>query len=108
MIGVDSENGAYLLETTRAVRVRPLKDWFPSASTLAKNLIQNLLQFNPHKRLTCPQALAHPYLSQFLQDKPALPPKPIQPPISDNTKLTVRDYQRLVYDWIVEHYEEGR
>ena len=36
---------------------------FPSASSEAINLLENLLQFNPKKRSTVDEALAHPYFS---------------------------------------------
>ena len=33
--------------------------------SLALNLLDKMLTFNPHKRVTVEQALAHPYLEQY-------------------------------------------
>ncbi len=55
---------------------------------------RKLLVFNPSKRLTVQQALAHPYVAQF-HDASQEPPCPriIVLPISDNTKYTVQEYR---------------
>ncbi len=45
---------------------------FPDASAQAIDLLERMLQFNPSKRITVEDALAHPYLAQ-LHD-PALEP----------------------------------
>ena len=38
---------------------------FPDASHLAIDLMEKMLQFNPERRITVEQALAHPYLAQM-------------------------------------------
>lgn len=38
---------------------------FPDASPLAIDLMEKMLQFNPAKRITVEDALAHPYLAQL-------------------------------------------
>ncbi len=40
-------------------------DKFPKASAEAHDMLDRLLQFNPEKRLTAEQALAHPYLKEL-------------------------------------------
>ena len=42
------------------------------ADSQALNVLDKMLTFNPHKRVTVQQALAHPYLKQFHnpEDKP--------------------------------------
>lgn len=42
-----------------------LSQLFPNAAPEAHDLMYKLLQFNPDKRPTADQALAHPYLAQF-------------------------------------------
>lgn len=38
---------------------------FPDANPLAIDLLEKMLQFNPAKRITVEEALAHPYLAQI-------------------------------------------
>ena len=50
--------------------------------------VSKLLQFNPDKRITAEEALAHPYVAQFHNeaDEPSHP-TPITIPIDDNHKV---------------------
>ncbi|KAI9593563.1 kinase-like domain-containing protein [Syncephalis fuscata] len=51
----------------------PFKNMFPEASPLALDLLEKMLTFNPQKRITCEEALAHPYLEAYHdpEDEPA-------------------------------------
>lgn len=51
-----------MLESLPTTKAKKLKDIFPSASGEAIDLIKNLLMFNPTKRYTVEQALAHPFV----------------------------------------------
>jgi len=44
---------------------KPWKQLFPNASDLALNMLDDLLIFNPNRRVTIEQALKHPYLTQY-------------------------------------------
>jgi mitogen-activated protein kinase 1/3 len=43
----------------------PFSKIYPNASAEAVDLLENMLQFNPKKRYTVEQCLAHPYFSQL-------------------------------------------
>ena len=43
--------------------VRSLQDMYPSCSSQAIHLVSQMLMFDPSKRITVEQALAHPYLA---------------------------------------------
>jgi mitogen-activated protein kinase 1/3 len=56
----------------------PFKEMFPSASPLALDLLERLLAFNPAKRISVQEALAHPYLEAYHdpEDEPGSDPIP--------------------------------
>jgi mitogen-activated protein kinase 7 len=43
----------------------PFQNLYPRASPLAIDLLTKLLAFDPSKRITVEEALAHPYLSAY-------------------------------------------
>jgi mitogen-activated protein kinase 15 len=52
-----------MLESLPPTKPKRLRDMFPTASDDALDLLKNLMQFNPSKRLTAEQALKHPYVA---------------------------------------------
>lgn len=55
---------------------KPFSSLFPNASPLAIDLLDRCLTFNPKKRITCEEALRHPYLASYHdpEDEPDSPP----------------------------------
>jgi len=60
---INSPLAATMLESLPPTKPRRLRDIFPTASDDALDLIRNLLQFNPNRRLTAEQVLRHPYVA---------------------------------------------
>lgn len=62
--------------------------WLPDVFQRPGTQVSKLLQFNPDKRITAEEALAHPYVAQFHNeaDEPSHP-TPITIPIDDNHKV---------------------
>jgi len=56
---------------------RPLPTLFPSAQPLALDLLARLLAFDPTERISCEEALEHPYLAVWHEpaDEPVCPQK---------------------------------
>jgi len=88
---------------------KSLRDIFPMASDEALDLLKNLLQFNPSKRLTAEQAMKHPYVAQFHNpdDEPKCD-RVITIPIDDNIKYTIREYRDRLYMEISKKKKEQR
>ena len=55
----------------------PFQQLFPQANPLALDLLSKMLNFDPAKRITCDQALEHPYLAVWHDpsDEPSCPTK---------------------------------
>jgi mitogen-activated protein kinase 15 len=54
-----------ILDNVKAVKYKELKTVLPTACENSLDLLKELLQFNPDKRLTVDQALEHPYFKEF-------------------------------------------
>ncbi|KAF7366684.1 Pkinase-domain-containing protein [Mycena sanguinolenta] len=52
----------------------------PKASPAAVDLMERLLKFDPSERITCAEALSHPYFAETSNPAPAAPPGSMPPP----------------------------
>jgi serine/threonine protein kinase len=88
------------------IKQKPLNEWFKSSVPQdALDLLTSMLSINPHKRPTAAQVLKHPYLASFHKPKEEMvSDKVIHPPISDNTKLNLKEYRKLIYERIKKLY----
>ena len=58
--------------------------------------------FNPKKRITVEEALAHPYLEKFSNPKEEVVlNRIIEIPINENTKFSIKNYRESLYENIV-------
>lgn len=106
---IKSKFTSTMIESLHVKAQKPLATIFPKASPEALDLLSQLLQFNPNKRLTAEQSLQHPYLAQFHNpdDEPVLD-APISIPIDDNKRFSVAEYRKNLYRKIVQRKKELR
>ena len=104
---VGSPFAATMMESCSVASARRLADLFPSAPPDALDLLSKLLVFNPAKRLSAAEALAHPYVAQFHSpaDEPARA-RPVSVPVNDNCKYSVADYRERLYGEILRRKRE--
>jgi len=69
---------------------------FPKASAEAHDMLDQLLQFNPDKRLTADQALAHPYMKELHDPSDEPSAHAIFDFGFENDKLTLEQCRELV------------
>jgi mitogen-activated protein kinase 15 len=95
---INSSLASTMLESLPPTKAKPLRQFFPAASDDALDLIKRLLHFNPNKRLTAEEALAHPYVAQFhnLKDE-SVCSKVISIPMDDDRKFSIREYRNKIY-----------
>jgi len=82
-------------------RGEPFKESFPHANPLALDLLVKMLTFDPAVRISCEQALEHPYLAVWHDPTD----EPVCPTVRDHAlapllawvKLTNADSQKFVY-----------
>lgn len=95
---VRSENAKkYLEQLPRFPRV-PLAEKFPNLPPLAVDIVEKMLAYDPSKRITAEEALAHPYLAQMHDptDEPSC-----QSPFMvdfDEQSLSEDDIRELIYE----------
>ena len=106
---VQSSLATTMLENLPATKAKPLRDIFPTASDDAIELLDNLLQFNPKKRMTAEECLSHPYVAQFhrIDDEPNCSKK-INITMDDNHKFSIREYREKLYSDIHKRKKELR
>lgn len=102
-------NDEYISALPRKKKV-PFRQLYPHASALACDLLDKLLVFEPEKRLTCEEALAHPYLDELhcADDEPVCSDFHYPSHYFEYLKLTKDDLRYLIHNEIVNHYPEER
>lgn len=83
--------------------------YFKGASKNAIDFLKRTLEFNPLKRMSVEEALRHPFVEQFHNPKEErVAPKPIEIPITDQKKLSIKEYREALYADILKKKKEQR
>lgn len=98
---LDSQFAESMISTLKKCEPTDWKKSFPKVGSDGLDLMAKLIRFNPNKRLTATEALAHPYFSQFhdVNDEPSCD-EPLKLDIDheDERKLKMADYRQRLYD----------
>lgn len=98
-----------IINSINAKQKYSFSTFFKGASKQAIDFLKRCLEFNPRKRITVEEALAHPFVAQFhnaAEEKRS--PKIIDIPISDQKKLTIKEYREALYADILKKKKEQR
>lgn len=81
---------------------KPFGQMYPNANPLAIDLLDKCLTFNPRKRITVEEALAHPYLEPYHdpEDEPTAAIIPQEFFAFDGQNLSREDLKKEIYDEI--------
>jgi len=114
VLGTPTMEDFYGIKSRRArdyIRSLPFKrkiqfrEMFPKANPLALDLMDKLLAFNPTRRITVEDALAHPYLEAYHDPED----EPLSAPIPENffdfdyrrEQLTKEELKKLIHDEVM-------
>lgn len=105
---VKSESARTYLQQLPRCPKQPLAEKFPRLSPLAIDLMEKMLTFDPNKRISAEDALAHPYLAK-LHDESDEPicttPYVVE---FDELSLSEEDMKELIYQEALEFYPDFR
>ena len=107
---VTSERAKRFMRKQPLKRRRPLAQMYPKILPEGIDLLQKLIVFNPEKRITVEEALAHPYLSALHcpEDEPVHDKMFAFDDNKPDDDLVKREIQEAVYREICEFHPEQR
>lgn len=106
---IESEGAASIIDSITIKNRRPFESHFKDQHPHTLDFLQKCLEFNPAKRFTIEEALAHPFVAQFREEKSELSlGYPIKIPIDDNQKLSIKEYREALYNDIIQKKKEQR
>ncbi|XP_033123707.1 extracellular signal-regulated kinase 2-like isoform X2 [Anneissia japonica] len=106
---IQSNYGATVLDKACVRHRQTFEDILPDAPADAIDLLAKLLPFNPDKRLTAEQALAHPYVARFHNpDEEISLDYDVVPPLDDDVQLSINEYREKLYEMMREKKSQSR
>ena len=98
-----------MFENLHPSKIRDFNAVFGGIENDAKDLIKNLIQFQPEDRFTVEQALEHPYVQDFHDiNEEIICPYTVRIPLDDNKKFSIKNYREKIYKDIYRKKKEIR
>ncbi|KAJ8923890.1 hypothetical protein NQ315_006666 [Exocentrus adspersus] len=98
--------GSSMIKNASSVQKNQLQAILGSAPADAISLINQLLIFNPHKRLKADEALHHDYVARFHNpDQEIIMHTNVIIPLNDDIRLAVDDYRNKLYELMSTHHQ---
>lgn len=93
-----SATSEQLLSSVKVLPRKPLHELVPKAPPDALDFMQQCFQLDPRKRPSACELLNHPFVAQFHNEaKEPVCLKPIEVPLGETVKLTIKDYRNALY-----------
>ena len=106
---LDSENATSIIDSIAIKHKRSFESFFKDQSPHTIDFLRRCLEFSPSRRMSVDEALAHPFVAQFREEKTELVlDYPIKTPIDDNQKLSIKEYREALYSDIIQKKKEQR
>eukprot|EP01130_Rhizamoeba_saxonica_P010544 TRINITY_DN4328_c0_g1_i2.p1 TRINITY_DN4328_c0_g1~~TRINITY_DN4328_c0_g1_i2.p1 ORF type:complete len:484 (+),score=125.13 TRINITY_DN4328_c0_g1_i2:26-1477(+) len=99
-----SDFAATLLDSLQDHSPGNLRYKFSDIEDDAIDIMEKMLQFNPNSRISCEEALEHPYLDHFRESIPPVSRGPMVIPIDDWERKDVDAYRSYIYENFTEEY----
>jgi len=91
---IKSQYANQMLDSIKPKQRLNLSELFPKASIDALDCLRLCFQFNPDKRATADDLLAHPYVASYRDvSREIVAPGAFKIPLNDNIRLTSREYR---------------
>jgi mitogen-activated protein kinase 15 len=100
IVSMNSNFAEHMFKSVGNVQHRSFTELCPSAPPEALDLMFNLLQLNPSRRLSAAAAIEHPFVASFHEQHKRdelVAPEPITVSLPDSTRYTVTEYRDKLY-----------
>ena len=96
---ITSESARNFIRTLPVHMRKPFQVYFNGANPEAIDLLEKILIFDPNKRISVEDALAHPYLSKYA-DPTDEPTGPIYIDPTKDADLSLEEWRKMIFEFI--------
>jgi len=102
---IQNEQAVEYIKSLPARQKASFKKMFASSNPLAVDLLEQMLVFDPSKRISAADALAHPYMEALhnVNDEPVAEPFGFD---FEKAGVTERDLKRMIWEQMAHHHPE--